>query len=351
MSSTWISGYRAAACVDDETGETYFLLSEETCESNVFPRTPRWSARFFGTASSCMASIVTWSSACEGGSLKGGHGRDISPSTYITRWREALSHPVWLDKRQVQVRYGNGFYEVKPELREKASRIMERYGHSHPTGDSLVVDMSMSKALPLLAQLLEEGREEGLFPWRLWSVGSYQGLTVPGLGIQYTRGQKASVRGVRVWRLKSSGADDNFIVQFDGEKAKLVGWEYLVMSNYIARVVADEEVKRPGIAEAQIKAFRKIVDDAPLAAPSVQVVLELSEGQEIPQYRRDEFNALCTKLNKPNTTKLISTVGEIEAAGAMYCLRWMPWNSVTFMLDESFEPTDSGESHQTTLVF
>lgn len=351
MSSTWVSGVRAAACVDDETGEVFYLLSEETCESNVFPRRPHWSPRFFGTASSCMAAIVRWSSGCEGGGVKAGNGREFSPSGFISKWREAMSEPVRLEKRAVRAKFGSGFYEIKPALRDKVAATMVRYGHSLDDSGSLVVDMAAPKALALLEELLEVGREEGLYPWRLWSVGSVSAEPVPGLGIPRSSIRTASVTGVRAWRVKTGQGEDDFIVQYLGEKAKLVGWHHCLIQDYICRVVVREEVKCPGIAEAQIRAFRKFVESVPYASADLKIDLHLPKDTEVSSFQVREFGELCEKLGVPNTGKLSTTLGAIEEACSTWSLRYMSSEMLTFTLDEKDRATEPVGDAQPALAF
>lgn len=94
MSSTYVVGKQAAACAD-ENGVLFYLLSEQSYESNVHSRIPHWSARFFGRYEDCIARVIRWSSDIEGGMLR---GEAKTSTAYIKQWRERLAAPVRLEK-------------------------------------------------------------------------------------------------------------------------------------------------------------------------------------------------------------------------------------------------------------
>lgn len=324
----------AAACVDDETGTVYYLLSEQTAESNVHPRRPHWSARFFGTASECMAAIVRWSSGCEGGCTKGGNGRDMTPSGYIGKWREAMSLPVCLPKNQVHAKFGKGFYEISTELIEVVSETLRRHGLPAVQGDELKVDMQSQKALPALCELLKIGYEKGLYPWRLWSYVDSLTARRPELGVPTATVRGAKVQGVRVWRIKQAH-DDDFLVAFGDEKPRMAGWHYSVIQNYIVRAVVPAEMEQPGIAESLIRAFRKFVDDAPLVSSSAGIEISMPAGVEIASYQKRDFDELRKKLGCPDDPVIRTTLGQIEAVGGIWSLRHLDDSMVQFdLVDE-----------------
>lgn len=91
MGSTWISK-RAAVRISDDA-DPYVVLYEETCESNCFPRTPDWSARFFGRQSEAVRAIIIWSYYFDGGMSAGARGQSILPESNIKAWFTALDTP------------------------------------------------------------------------------------------------------------------------------------------------------------------------------------------------------------------------------------------------------------------
>jgi len=349
MSSTWVSGMSAAACVDDETGTIYYLLSEQTAESNVHPRRPHWSARFFGTGSQCMASIVRWASSCEGGCTKGANGREMTPSGYIGKWREAMSMPVRLPKGQVRAKFGTGFYDVSPELKEVVSATLVRYGLPAVQGDELRVDMTARNALPALIELLLVGGEKGLYPWRLWSLVDPMTARVPGLGIPKGNGKGAKVSGVRVWRIKQAH-DDEFLMAFGDERPKLVGWHYSVLQKYIARAVVAAELEQPGVAESLIRAFRKFLDESPVVSPTTVIEISLPGDAEVPSYQKRDFEALKLKLGICDGGTIRTTLERIEGAGGMWSLRHFDPSMVQFELETSADAASEGEAQASLLL-
>ena len=349
MSSTWVSGMSAAACVDDETGTIYYLLSEQTAESNVHPRRPHWSARFFGTGSQCMAAIVRWSSSCEGGCTKGANGRDMTPSGYIGKWREAMNMPVRLPKGQVRTKFGTGFYDVSPDLKDVVSATLVRFGLPAVQGDELRVDMTARNALPALIELLQVGSEKGLYPWRLWSYVDPMTAHVPGLGIPKGSGKGAKVSGVRVWRIKQAH-DDEFLMAFDDEKLKLVGWHYSVMQKYIARAVVAAELEQPGVAESLIRAFRKFVDESPVVSMSTTIQISLREDVEVPAYQKRDFEELKLKLGVGDAGSIRTSLEKIESVGGMWSLRHFDPSMVQFELDACADARSESDAQASLLL-
>lgn len=88
MSSTWVSGYRAGA-FQTSSGFAYVTF-HETCESNVFPRTPRWGAHQIDTLDRLGGKLVEHAYCCDGGMVRGPHGRSIRAEHYIERTEDAL---------------------------------------------------------------------------------------------------------------------------------------------------------------------------------------------------------------------------------------------------------------------
>ena len=321
----------AAACVDDETGTIYYLLSEQTAESNVHPRRPHWSARFFGTASECLGSIVRWSSGCEGGCTKGGNGRDMTPTGYIGKWREAMSNPVRLPKGEVRAKFGTGFYDVSPELRDVVLATLSRYGVSGVDGIDLRIDMNAPKALPAIVELLKVGNEKGLYPWRLWSYVDSMTARWPGLGVPATTVKGAKATGVRVWRIKQAN-DDEFLIAFGDDAPRMSGWNYSVIQNYICRAVVPAEMEQPGVTESMIRSFRKLVEDAPVVGSSAGVVLKMPSGIEVPAYQKRDFDELRKKLGRQDDSVIRTTLGQIDAIGGIWALRQLDDSMVEFEL-------------------
>ncbi len=88
MSSTWVSGYRAGA-FQTSSGFAYVTF-HETCESNVYPRTPRWGAHQIDTLDRLGGRLVEHAYCCDGGMVRGPHGRSIRAEHYIERTEDAL---------------------------------------------------------------------------------------------------------------------------------------------------------------------------------------------------------------------------------------------------------------------
>lgn len=89
MSSTYVSNYFAAA-LRRASGYAYVMFFE-TCESNVFPQTPRWRPQYAGSLPQVLAQVVEYVDCCDGGMTKGARGRAIRSETFVRRCEEALA--------------------------------------------------------------------------------------------------------------------------------------------------------------------------------------------------------------------------------------------------------------------
>ena len=88
MSSTYVSGFYAAA-LRRANGYAYVMFFE-TCESNVFPRTPRWRPQYVGSLPEILSQIVEYVDCCDDGLTKGARGRPISSTAFVRRCEDAL---------------------------------------------------------------------------------------------------------------------------------------------------------------------------------------------------------------------------------------------------------------------
>ena len=113
MSSTYVSGFHAAA-LRRASGYAYVMFFE-TCESNVFPRTPRWRPQYIGSLPEVLSQIVEYVDCCDGGMTKGARGRPISSNTFVRRCEQALSIANLVTDQRVTLEFGPAFRAIAPE--------------------------------------------------------------------------------------------------------------------------------------------------------------------------------------------------------------------------------------------
>jgi hypothetical protein len=113
MSSTYVSGFHAAA-LRRASGYAYVMFFE-TCESNVFPRTPRWRPQYVGSLPEVLSQIVEYVDCCDGGMTKGARGRPISSNTFVRRCEQALSVANLVTDQRVTLEFGRAFGAIAPD--------------------------------------------------------------------------------------------------------------------------------------------------------------------------------------------------------------------------------------------
>lgn len=113
MSSTFVSGYRAAAF--RTLGGFAYCLFNETAESNLHPRTPHWSAHLMGSLSDLGGRLVQFAYCCDDGSVRGPQGRHIRAEHYIKRSEDAIRAAVLIE-RPVALCFGKYLHDIPADL-------------------------------------------------------------------------------------------------------------------------------------------------------------------------------------------------------------------------------------------
>jgi hypothetical protein len=291
MSSTYVVGKAAAACVD-ERGTVYFLLHEKSYESNVHPQNPRWSVRHFGTYDSCIARMIKVSSAIEGGCLR---GDARSPSAFIKHWRDKFEQPMRLRKTVITQKFGSGFYDLPLEHVDAVNALLQVHGFAKVADNRLSIDMESDGALALLAEMVD-GRFSGIYPWRLFDKFGPFGEPSVGIGAPIPPAVKANMpHQVFTLGKEHPGLDDTHVIS-GPEGIRMTGWSYSTMASFIEREVVEMERRVPGSAEPAIAAFRKILKAKRPLPATYNVLVKSPEEEGGDRYYRDCFGRLCEEL-------------------------------------------------------
>ncbi|MDA8120307.1 MAG: hypothetical protein M0Z85_09795, partial [Gammaproteobacteria bacterium] len=89
------------ACVyQDDLGQSFYALYEQTYEKNVYPHTPRWSAVSFGPLDKTLDRIFRAASGTVSGVLQGPRGT-IGPVNYVADWLQTLRNATILPDADV----------------------------------------------------------------------------------------------------------------------------------------------------------------------------------------------------------------------------------------------------------
>ena len=276
MSSTFSLKKHATAMVERRTNTTFYVLSEETTESNVHPRTGHWSAFFLGTAQECMKRVVSISASCEGGMLTGHGGRHIKPESYIRQWRDALESPTSTEDRVIEIRFGSGFSDLPEKTRPLFERLASEHGVKlDPSGNSAIVSCDPG-VLRLLSSFTQLARVDGGNIWRIFRYPPIHGPVRKDLGYKATGTSKALTLGkFSVFKLPAqvNSTDEGHMLVANGQVVS-TGWSYSTVGEYITRFASEHEVDFPGSAEASIRKFRKVLASATPAPETMTVLIK-----------------------------------------------------------------------------
>lgn len=326
MSSTYVIAKRAAACVD-ESGILYYLLSEESYESNVYPRTPKWTTRFFGRYEDCIARIIDGSSSIEGGSLK---GEARSSTAYIKQWRDRLANPVRLELENLVVHFSGGIYGLPQDALEPVSRLAAKHGQPAPEGGALKVDMERNGALAFLAELFD-GTIEGMFTWRFFRKADFGTVPVPGLGTPVPKAVAANLDGFEVFKIKSiTSSDHDHFINAKGA-VRSTGWAYSTMGSFICNEAAAAERAMPGSAEPMIHAFRKLVAEAKDLPALTRITITMPQGHDdSDEYQARKLREFCSAMALPIAPTVEFTYQDMVKADIVGDLRYLSNEFLSF---------------------
>ena len=257
MGSTITVGKHAAAFRAAD-GLVYYALYEKTYESNVSPKTPRWSCVHFGTLDSAIKRIFDLGSECEGGMLCGPAKRQILPENYIRAWLKLMKAPQAMLERPVTLRTGSSS-AFSSETCARAAAVFNQAGFGF-IADAITQRKTVSPDLYACAgPLARLWADKIVHPWRILEDGpGLNSTTAPSLGYNPCRARAFTVRPVEAYK-----ADENTILMRDADGSwRIAGWAYSIVGDYV-RSLAAEEQSLPGSYRTRIEAFRAALEAAP----------------------------------------------------------------------------------------
>lgn len=328
MGSTYVVGKRAQVIVDAD-GTKYFMLAEETFESNCYPRTPRWSAVFFGTYAACIRKIIRLAGGTEGGMTK---GTAATSSAYIKQWREQLACPNTLVARELTARIGSGIYEIPATSVEQIEAIARKYGMPCIDGSVIRIDLNMPLAPRLLAELTNSGIPE-VYPWRFLDAKLWRGEPAPDLGVPIPKPVRADISAVEILKLPAARErqiSDEYLVMVNGH-AKATGWDYSTMQYLLEHVVTDAELASPGAAEPLIRAFRPMLKEAPLASGDALATFnKVPDDYPGARWRHEVHDLISKVAGACSDTQATVTLQSLADASLISHLNGYPADYLTF---------------------
>lgn len=260
MSST-ISTGKLAAAFTSAKGNPFYVLFEESYESNVSPKTPGWSCVAFGDLQNAMKRIFQSASACEGGMLRYRGGR-VLPENYIASWLRELGHPVAMRDYVVDLSVSDSFYSTWSHnaFQERKAGLLELkmddIVSKLESGEK--VKLPLHENAELLAELV---KSHGVSHWRLINHADTSALPVQDGHLIYL--PKPAKYAAPVVPEAMRLDEDNYLLQNDDGTWRGAGWAYSIVGQYIVNEVLSAELERPGCYKSMIKAMRDKLESSP----------------------------------------------------------------------------------------
>lgn len=281
MSSTYVSNFYAAAL--RRTRGYAYVMYFETCESNVFPRTPRWRAQYVGSLPEVLGQLVEYVDCCDGGLTKGVHGRPISSTSFVRRCEEALSAANLITEHRVTLEFGRGFRAIAPEKLPEFDAAAHRAGitiHFAREGDERsstpairTVDLGDPATVDVVLALQ---REANVSPWQIFDMPHMARLPSHGdwtpaaatpkdLALA-TAAARQHLDAHRVIRISCRWPGSTYVQE---EHLVLDAQQQVVSANplrwYCQEFLSQGRLTRLGESLASLRAFRAWMDAATIA--------------------------------------------------------------------------------------
>lgn len=294
MSSTHSHG-KLVAAMKAADGVIYYIGIEKTCESNVYPRTPRWSAVFMGTVEQVVKRIFSMGAACEGGMLQGAGGRDILPENYIAGWLRELANPVMIQGDAEVDIYASSSWSAPVEndhldsflKRVDSIDLESAKGLATALRSGEQVTLALHEHFNLVAAIY--GCSGSRNPWRV--IGDHfcrellDGVRGAELGRPYSPAKPSKELGGTYMQGQLAGFD--MVFEFGDDQVWRHNGSYWCYIERFVRALAEHELSEPGTFRHHIKTLRERLANAP-QAPMAQAVCAVNLEAPIPQYALED---------------------------------------------------------------
>lgn len=266
MGSTILTDCRVGAFPRPDRS-IWYVLFEETYESNVVPHMPSWEARTIGRYEEVLTCVYCDAANAEAGLLKSRRG-STSPEAVLRRWREAFQHPIALADQSIELRVAPRWDAPIPAERAEAVLTqLESLGHGE-LADRLragPVTMSLHADADVLSALYRPGAGLGL--WRALSARARTGPVVEALAPSPRRGS---------WVMppvQAYSADRNHVVVSVGAAPYRYTQRYCAVVQFLEVWARDLELQATGAGAKALGLFRERLAQAPALPPETRITL------------------------------------------------------------------------------
>jgi hypothetical protein len=341
VSSTYTVGKQAAA-FRDAAGQSFFILFEQTYESNVHPRTPRWSCTYIGRLPGAVRKIFAHASAAEGGMLRNRTG-NMTPESYIESWLRQLTAPVGYPDHPVRLAVGKNLYDAIGDAnRPDVAGILAARGRNDLL--TALETGAMTVSLYQDAELLEQLHNEGGIPsWRI-ITSNCCAMSIGDGSLGYA---PRPVRGfsVQVPALMRVG-EENILRQRDDGSWYCAGWQYSVVSNYVEGLWGSE-LQEPGSSRKRIEAVGAAAKNAPRVPKGTRLRIEPSPSLSDWQQRAI---AEVREEVAPGTAAAFDFELDLSNQDLMWRVTRLPAESATWLIPAQAVPVTPSRQSELELA-
>ena len=320
-------------------GQVFYFLEESTFESNVYPKTPHSCMIFMGSAQSCMSRVIEYSSACEGGSLKGASGW-IKPESYVQKWNSALKSALEIDASKVVLEFSfgdgsfrDGIYKIAGEKRANVEAWLQSAGVQPASVVNAKVN-GYSVPLQDVAHALDGFKNLGISVWQV--VGGIAltlattGRTLPYVVHTLKAGQcDPGVSILKIPKADNEKYDDKMVLirRADGNT---LTHRFAAVESLIGNEVVKAELELPGTAIHMIGVYREAVANAPVIDGELWVTVSRSHEPGRSKWSLDCYDKLAAKLNVTGTTFTVKMKDILSEAERVRLLNYVGMENVKF---------------------
>lgn len=333
MSSTYSVAKRAFVMAAPN-GDLFYLLDEQTFESNLSPHIAHWCTIWFGPAAEVMPTVVRWSTACEGGCLKE-RGGDTTPSAYIKHWREALAQPLRLVPGRVSGQFAETLQGIEERKRPAVEAVLAKAGIS-------VVDGKFAFELDDRPDVLAQIVQCGVAPWQLVSRPSSWAEPANWAAVPLAPSKAAEPLFDAHWIQDDTGNRIYWFRTHSGAHGhwRISGWDSSTMTILIKELAIASEYRSPGSAEDCIRKIRARLKLAPQLAPNRPIRIDASKATE--RWHAQQAKELFAKLGVEAGGVVVTTPHALVTTKATWPMRSLPDECFDFPEHES-APKDQTE--------
>lgn len=303
-----VSVQKKVAAFKTPEGRTAYLLFEQTYDKRTYPHRPRWGCCAIGYLEDVIKFIFWAASSAEGGMVQTPDGY-TTPEAYATAWLKAMSAPVSLDDRKVELEFGP--YKILGSDDGIRARILETLrADGFPvvatTLDAGPMEVSLHADFPVLHSIFTKNRIY-VGPWMLFTdLDDYHWGEVDMRLAYEPEPAKLSYTPPEMYRIER----DSLLVRQEDGTFRAEG--YSVVSSYVASY-GDKQLAHPGSFRANFKALRAATKVAMPVDSEAIVDFSSYKEAEGDVYRTRNLLEVASKLGKTNLNFSVR-FGEVAAA-------------------------------------